>query len=170
MTLPAPRDSDVVAVAALLGREPAGRFHVVVRRPDGSPVVIENAPHLDDGTPMPTLFWLIDPSLREQVSRLESVGGVRRLEAAVDPVELKAAHDRYAARRDTLVERHDLPQPSGGVGGTRTGVKCLHAHLAAFLAGMPDPVGEVVASEVDLGLLSPQPPPISSVAVEGSEA
>jgi hypothetical protein len=42
--------------------------------------------------------------------------------------------------------RHDLVQPSGGVGGTRVGVKCLHAHLANFLAGAHDPVGEIVAS------------------------
>ena len=64
---------DIAAVQALLGREPAGPFRVILRRPNGSPVVIENAPHLDDGTPMPTLYWLVDDSLREQVSRLESV-------------------------------------------------------------------------------------------------
>ena len=37
------------------------------------------------------------------------------------------------------------PRPSGGVGGTRQGVKCLHAHLAYFLAGGDDPVGAHVA-------------------------
>jgi hypothetical protein len=31
--------------------------------------------------------------------------------------------------------------PSGGVGGTRLGVKCLHPHYAWFLAGGDDPVG-----------------------------
>ena len=79
-------------VAALLGREPAGRFEVVVRRPDGTPSVIANAPLLGDGTPMPTTFWLVDPELREAVSRLEADGGVRRAEAEVDPVALSAAH------------------------------------------------------------------------------
>ena len=34
--------------------------------------------------------------------------------------------------------------PSGGVGGTRQGVKCLHAHYAWFLAGGDDPVGRWV--------------------------
>jgi hypothetical protein len=34
------------------------------------------------------------------------------------------------------------------VGGTRTGVKCLHAHLANFLVGNDDPVGALVASSV----------------------
>ena len=46
--------SDREAVEALLGRAPQGPFEVVVRRDDGSPVVIRNAPLLDDGTPMPT--------------------------------------------------------------------------------------------------------------------
>jgi hypothetical protein len=34
--------------------------------------------------------------------------------------------------------------PFGGVGGTRVGVKCLHAHYAWFLAGGDDPVGRWV--------------------------
>jgi hypothetical protein len=38
---------------------------------------------------------------------------------------------------------HEGPAPSGGVGGTRRGVKCLHAHLAAGLVD-PDPVGDWV--------------------------
>jgi len=164
MTLPEPSAADVAVVATLLGRWPAGRFRVVVRRADGTPVVIENAPHLDDGTPMPTLFWLVDPSLREQVSRVESLGGVRRLEATLDPEAIAAAHAAYARRREALVERAELPQPSGGVGGTRTGLKCLHAHLAAFLAGLDDLVGAAVAAEIELGCLVPPP----AAAVEGS--
>ena len=167
MSFAPPSASDVAAVRQLLGREPAGRFQVVVRRLDGTPVVIENAPHLDDGTPMPTLYWLTDPSLREQVSRIESHGGVRRLEAALDPASIDAAHKAYARRRDALIEAHSGPQPSGGVGGTRTGLKCLHAHLAAFLAGLDDPVGLAVASEVNLGMLTPQPAVVRDV--EGSD-
>jgi hypothetical protein len=34
--------------------------------------------------------------------------------------------------------------PSGGVAGTRRGVKCLHAHYAWFLAGGEDHVGRWV--------------------------
>jgi hypothetical protein len=40
------------------------------------------------------------------------------------------------------------PRPSGGVGGTRTGVKCLHAHYAWYLAGGDDPVGRWVAARL----------------------
>lgn len=142
---------DVAAVTEQLGRRPAGRFRVLVRNLDGSPMVIENEPLLDDGTPMPTRYWLVDPALRAAVSRLESEGGVRRAEANADPDELADAHRRYAAERDAaLPSGYSGPRPSGGVGGTRRGVKCLHAHLAWWLAGGTDPVGEWVAGELGL--------------------
>jgi exopolyphosphatase/guanosine-5'-triphosphate,3'-diphosphate pyrophosphatase len=140
---------DLAAVEALLGRPPAGAFEVVVRHPDGSPLVIANAPLLDDGTPMPTRYWLVGEPERAQVGRLESEGGVNRSEADVDPAELDAAHRRYAAERDALIPAtHTGPRPSGGVGGTRRGVKCLHAHYAWFLAGGDDPVGRWVADRL----------------------
>ncbi len=142
---------DGAAVAALLGRIPGGDFEVVVRRPDGLPMVIANDPLLRDGTPMPTRYWLVDQDLRSRVGRLEADGGVREAEAAVDAVCLQDAHRRYAAERDRLLPAGwSGPKPSGGVGGTRKGVKCLHAHLAWWLAGGDDPVGAWVA--VRLGL------------------
>jgi hypothetical protein len=144
--------TDAEAVAAALGRAPQGRFEVVVRRPDGSPRVIRNAPLLDDGTPMPTRFWLVDADDRRRVGRLEADGGVRRAEAAVDPRVLAEAHARYGAERDAaLPVGHRGPRPSGGVGGTRRGVKCLHAHYAWHLAGGDDPVGAWVAARLGSG-------------------
>jgi hypothetical protein len=127
---------------------------VVVRRVDGRPVVIENEPHLRDGTPMPTLYWLVDSQLRDDVSRLESDGGVHRFEDLVDADELQRAHEQYARRRDAAVVRSDLLSAAGGVGGTRVGVKCLHAHLANFLVGADDPVGQLVASSIDVPVLT----------------
>lgn len=118
---------------------------MVVRDGDGEPVVIRNAPLLADGTPMPTRYWLVGAAEREAVSRLEAAGGVREAEAAVDPELLEAAHQRYAAERDADLDvAHHGPRPAGGVGGTRRGVKCLHAHYAWFLAGGDDPVGRWV--------------------------
>ena len=141
---------DLTVVEALIGRTLQGRCAVVVRRLDGRPVVIENEPHLRDGTPMPTLFWLVDPDLHDAVSRIEGNGGVHRFEGLVDADQLQRTHDAYADRRTNATLRHDGAQPSGGVGGTRRGVKCLHAHLANFLVGADDPVGALVAREVDL--------------------
>jgi hypothetical protein len=136
---------DQAAVTALLGRAPRGDFEVVVRHADGTPVVICNPPILDDGTPMPTRYWLVGEPERSRVATLESAGGVRAAERAVDPPSLARAHERYAQERDAALPRdHDGPRPFGGVGGTRTGVKCLHAHYAWFLAGGDDPVGRWV--------------------------
>jgi hypothetical protein len=140
---------DVAELTALLGRPPRADFDVVVRTPGGRPAVIRNAPLLDDGTPMPTRYWLVDPDLVLAVSRLEGEGGVRAAEAAVDRDELAAAHAAYAAERDAaLPARYPGPKPHGGVGGTRAGVKCLHAHYAYFLAGGDDPVGRWVSERL----------------------
>jgi len=142
---------DAERVARLLGRDPSGRFTVVVRDGRGEPVVIRNAPLLDDGRPMPTRYWLVGASAVRAVSRLESSGGVARARRAVDPDDVAAAHRRYAAERDSdLPVDHVGPVPTGGVGGTRTGVKCLHAHYAWYLAGGDDPVGRWVAAELAL--------------------
>ena len=139
-------------VAELLGREPRGEFAVVVRDETGDPVVIRNAPLLDDGTPMPTRYWLVGEEEQEAVARLEAAGGVRQDEAHVGLDAIAAAHARYAAERDAqLPAGHEGPRPSGGVGGTRTGVKCLHAHYAWYLAGGDDPVGAWVAARLDGG-------------------
>ena len=133
---------DVAALTALLGRAPQADFDVVVRNAAGVPMVVRNAPFTRDGTPMPTRYWLVDPDLTVEISRIEAAGGVRRAQAAVDPVALQAAHDAYAAERDARIPAaHAGPRPSGGVGGTRVGVKCLHAHYAFHLAGGDDPVG-----------------------------
>ncbi len=141
--------ADKAAVEALLGRKPEGGFVVVVRDSAGTPAVIRNDPILNNGRPMPTRYWLVHERLRLLVSRLESSGGVRAAEAAVDPDELAAAHRCYAVERDAAIPKdHQGPRPSAGVGGTRRGVKCLHAHYAWYLAGGDDPVGRWVADQL----------------------
>ena len=141
--------NDLIQVAELLGREPEGDFEVAVRDELGSPLVLRNAPLMHNGRPMPTLYWLAGKNALRDVSRLEAGGGVRASEAEVDPAELAAAHERYAAERDARLP-HDYsgPRPSGGVAGTRQGVKCLHAHYAYYLAGGDDPVGRWVAARL----------------------
>ncbi|MDE0116062.1 MAG: DUF501 domain-containing protein [bacterium] len=144
------RQGDDEQVEALLGRAPRGSYEVVVRADDGTPRVLCNAPILDDGTPMPTRYWLVGPDDVLRVSRLESAGGVRRAEAAIEPDELADAHRRYADERDAAIPRgHTGHRPSAGVGGTQRGVKCLHAHFAWHLAGGDDPVGRWVAENLE---------------------
>jgi hypothetical protein len=142
--------ADVAALTERLGRAPQAEFDVVVRDGAGAPVVVRNAPFTRDGTPMPTRYWLVDPELNLRVSRLEAAGGVRAVQAVVDPEVLRAAHAAYAAERDAAVPPdHAGPRPSGGVGGTREGVKCLHAHYANLLAGADDPVGRWTAEQIE---------------------
>jgi hypothetical protein len=136
---------DAAYVEACLGRPPQGRWEVAARRSDGRPTVIRNEPFLADGTPMPTRYWLIDPDLVRRVGTLESQGGVRRAERDIGEPAIADTHRRYAAERDAAIPAdHRGPRPTGGVGGTRQGLKCLHAHYAWFLAGGDDPVGRWV--------------------------
>ncbi len=145
-------DDERAQVVALLGREPQGAFEIVVRDADGRPLVIRNAPVLDDGRPMPTRYWLLASEIRDQVGRLEAAGGVNAAEAEVDPAELAAAHARYAIERNAAMpEGWTGPRPTGGVAGTRIGVKCLHAHYAWHLAGGDDPIGRWVESRLAAG-------------------
>jgi hypothetical protein len=105
---------------------------------------------------MPTLYWLTGPEQIRVIGQIESAGGVNEAEAAVDAAELEASHRRYAAERDALfgdglpidLVPIDLVRPTGGVAGTRKGVKCLHAHYAYLLAGGDDPVGNWVSARL----------------------
>lgn len=144
-------ENDTEAVAELLGRAPQGAFEVVVRGSGGSPVVLRNFPILDDGRPMPTLYWLCGARENTLVGRLESMKGVRRSEADVGLDVINAAHDRYRIERDAVLDASGVQpdhRPTGGVGGTRNGVKCLHAHYGWWLAGGDDPVGQWVADHL----------------------
>jgi hypothetical protein len=154
--------ADVESVTRLLGRRPQGDFSVVLRRPDGSPRVVRNAPLLHDGTPMPTRYWLVDPDDITDVSRLEAAGGVNAAEREVDPAALDAAHAAYAAERDAQIPlTHTGPRPYGGVAGTRRGVKCLHAHYANWLVGNADPVGQWVAERIGSSTATPASPEVT---------
>ena len=114
---------DLLRVTELLGRSPQCSFDVVARDSAGDPLVIRNAPLLDDGRPMPTRYWLVGAEARLQVSRLESQGGVRAAEAAVNPSVLADAHRRYATERDSaLPTGHEGPVPSQVVWAARGGV------------------------------------------------
>ncbi len=146
---------DRAVVAAQLGREPRSTIDVVAECHLGLPVVIAVPPHLDDGTPFPTRYWLTCPLAVRRIGRIESRGGVRTAEEwiAADPAiqeRFVAAGLRYQRDRDALIEPNAPPYgPSGGVGGTSHGVKCLHAHYADHAAGNDNPVGEHTADDIE---------------------
>jgi uncharacterized protein len=146
---------DRATVVAQLGRSLRSPIEVAARCHLGLPVVVTVPPLLDDGTPFPTRYWLTCPLARRRVGRLESAGGVDAAQQRVDgEPEFAAAYrqamDRYATERDRLVPAgHDGPVPTGGVGGSSGGVKCLHAHYADHAAGNANPVGAAVAPDVE---------------------
>ncbi len=145
------RASDVEAVREQLGRAPTTGFQVIVRCSAGHPLVIRNEPLDERGEPFPTTFWLTCPDAVKAVSRLEAGGEIGRLNERYDDdpgfrAAVERAHAEAAEERARL-----LPEARawGGVGGTRRGIKCLHAHYANALAGGDDAVGAAVAAEVE---------------------
>ena len=145
---------DRSVVEAQLERPTRSEADVVVRCHLGLPVVTRVPPILEDKTPFPTRLWLTCPLANRRVGRLESAGGVAAMErrAMRDPVFgalLEEAHLRYATEREQATQPDADPRPSGGVGGARAGVKCLHAHYADFAAGNANPIGEVTAPWVE---------------------
>src|SRR5256884_5727988 len=116
LAMPATAD-DVAELTALLGRPPQAEFEVVVRTSAGRPAVIRNAPLLDDGTPMPTRYWLRDPALVLAVSRLEGDGGGGAPAAAPHAQGLAPLHTPYAAERGAAPpSAHHGPRPRRGGG------------------------------------------------------
>ena len=145
------READLLAVRDQLGREPTTPFSVVARCGGGHPLVIRNAPQDAQGEPFPTTHWLTCPDAVRAVSRVEAEGWIARLNERYDEdpafrASVDAAHGEAAADR-----ARDLPGARGwgGVGGTRRGLKCLHAHYANHLAGGDDVVGRWVADRIE---------------------
>ncbi|MGH2539947.1 MAG: DUF501 domain-containing protein, partial [Actinomycetota bacterium] len=145
------RGVDLASVREQLGREPTTAFTVVARCTGGHPLVIRNAALDAAGEPFPTTYWLTCPEAVRAVSRIESAGWIGRLNERIRRDRglreaVDAAHAAYAADRAA-----DLREALGwgGVAGTRTGIKCLHAHYAYRLAGGDDPVGAWVAERVE---------------------
>lgn len=140
---------EATAVAELLGRAPGCEYTIAARDIWGQPLVICNAPLTEAGSPMPTRWWLVGARAVKVVSRLESTGGIKRAESAIEPLAVARAHSLYAIERDRHIPiGHVGPRPTGGVGGTRVGIKCLHAHLAWYLVGGDDPVGRWVIDQI----------------------
>ena len=142
-------DIDRRVIEAQLGRPLRGDWAVARRCHLGVPMVVENHPVLDDGSPFPTLFWLTCPLLVKRASKLEGTGRMRELNAVLarsDDLRVRAADalERYRDRRDARARIDDAGSPPGG-GPER--IKCLHAHLAHELADPPNPVGAVALAQ-----------------------
>jgi hypothetical protein len=101
-----------------------------------------------DGAPFPTTFWLTCPRMVAAASVLESAGEQREWTArAMDEPEFAARLlDADAAYREARAREGAGIDPCASVGiagqADPMAVKCLHARVAAAIAGTGDPVGE----------------------------
>lgn len=129
---------DLEIIAQQLGREPRGVLEVSYRSPDGVPGVVKTAPRLEDGTPFPTLYYLTDPRLTSEASRLEVGQVMKWMEERLSDPELAAdyqrAHEFFLQQRNEI---EDLGTDFSG-GGMPNRVKCLHVLIAYALAMGPD--------------------------------
>ncbi|MER0105023.1 DUF501 domain-containing protein [Corynebacterium sp. KPL2895] len=150
-------DADLAIVSKQLGRTPRGVLEVSFRTPDGQPAVIKTSPKLPDGTPFPTLYYLTDPRLTAEASRLEVAHVMKWMESRLaEDKELAAdyhqAHEHFLAKRNEI---EDLGTDFSG-GGMPERVKCLHVLIAYALAEGPQHFclgTEAVAMAADHGKL-----------------
>lgn len=153
--------ADIDIMTTQLGRQPRGVLAVAYRTPDGQPAVVKTSPKLDDGTPFPTLYYLTDPRLTAEASRLEVAQVMKWMEARLhaettEGEALRAdylkAHEHYLTERNAL---EDLGTDFSG-GGMPDRVKCLHVLIAYALAEGPGRVrfgDEAVALAAEHGNL-----------------
>jgi len=153
---------DSKTVERQLGRPVRGKALVASRCPHGVVEVIASPPMLSDGTPFPTLFWLTCPLLHREVSSLES-GDFREVlrrkmmhesgfKAALRDAEKGYVKEReeWARKLGELDKVQEYFKDRDGIGGTRAGgIKCLHAHLAHYLAKGRNPVGAEIEKELE---------------------
>ena len=138
-----PTDAQLATVAEQLGRTPRGVLEIAYTTPDDQPAVVKTSPKLDDGTPFPTLYYLTDPRLTAEASRLEVAQVMKWMESRLNADteegetlrrDYQAAHEHYLAERNAI---EDLGTDFSG-GGMPERVKCLHVLIAYALAEGPE--------------------------------
>jgi uncharacterized protein len=160
-----PSANDLLVIERQLGRRPQGAVFVARRCPHGRPFVILTLPfEREGGGHVPPLLWLSCPHLAREVSRMEGGGATRRFAEALEP---GGEHSRERTLFLEEEERFGKVQAGlaaacgpglasrwekkGVAGGRRGAVKCLHAHLAYWLASERGVVGGWCLEEISNG-------------------
>jgi uncharacterized protein len=144
-----PGPEDRRAVEQQLGRPLRARWRVARRCHLGIPMVVENHPLLDDGSPFPTLYWLTCPILVKRISSQEAEGGMQQLNDRLAGDE--GLRSRLGTSLERLVETRDalahIDDPGAPPGGGPDKVKCLHAHAAQELVASPNAAGSLALGD-----------------------
>lgn len=111
--------------------------------------MVRTSPVLEDGTPFPTLYYLVCPMAVRAIGRLEAHGRMAALNSqlAQDPAlaaEYRGAHSRYVAQRNQFA----VLEQTQSAGGMPERVKCLHA-LYAHECADANPIGAIVREEIE---------------------
>ncbi|MCX7653614.1 MAG: DUF501 domain-containing protein [Fervidobacterium sp.] len=152
-------DKDLKIVKKQLSRDVRNVLAICHRCSYGFPVVILSYPIRDD-VPFPTIHYLTCPYLVKQISRLEEKGLIEEFEKEINSNEsLKRAyentHREVINKRVSLISERDKKWlnalASVGTGGIKdfSTVKCLHLHVADYLAGIDNPIGKKVYEYID---------------------
>lgn len=135
-----------------MGRSPRKPYRVVRFCKSGYPLVIASPPLLEDGSRFPNWTYLSCPKMVEAVSRAESAGEIKEYVLRLQEDEslrerLLAANEDFKMlrAREALNWRQEQElsaelNMAGQADVLKT--KCLHAHVAHFLAHIDDPIGE----------------------------
>ncbi|KHL15634.1 UNVERIFIED_CONTAM: hypothetical protein LK11_20655 [Mumia flava] len=139
--------ADLDAIAGMLGRAPRGVVAVMSRCPSGHPNVVKTLPRLPDGTPFPTLYYVVCDRLNGRIGTLEASGLMREMSERLETdaalaADYRAAHDRYLAERRALGAVPEIDHVTAG--GMPDRVKCLHVLVGQSLASGPgvNPLGD----------------------------
>ncbi|WP_207060688.1 DUF501 domain-containing protein [Motiliproteus sp. SC1-56] len=152
-----------------LGRPPRGIVAVAHQTASGLPVVLQMRSLVDE-QPFPTLYWLSSKDLYREISRIETAGWVKAMEAELArDADLRARyrrdHEAYVARRWALMDAGDRARIEAlgfarlfdeyGIGGIRQWdkVRCLHMHYAHYLCD-GNLIGERMEAEFGLSQLA----------------
>ncbi len=148
-----PPDADTVRLQ--LGRPPREPWRVAQRCTFGFPAVIATPSRLASAEPFPTTFYLTCPHLGAAIATLESAGEAERWASrlAAEPALAARMLAADAAYREARAAESAGDDACAGVGiaGQRDplATKCLHAHVAAALSGIDDPVGQGVLETLE---------------------
>ena len=152
---------------ALLGRKPRTPFAIKTTCKNGSPQTLVADPvFLEDELwkPFPSFIWLVCPRMKALVGNLEQQGMVRFYSNKLK--EDKEFREQFLQGQKEIADYrlklaegiYNKPLPehiidilkNTTIAGSRDfyGVKCLHAHLAHYLAFGGNPIGEEVFKRI----------------------
>lgn len=152
-------DRDLKIVQAQLGRRITNVMAVLRYCSFGFPILVLSYP-IRNGQPFPTIHYLTCPHLVKEVSRLEEKGWISRFENRIANDETfrsayMLAHEAVRTKRMEMLTPGDyrwkevLSQTGTGGINELSKVKCLHLHVADYLAGIPNPVGKEVFEMIE---------------------